>query len=177
MHSIKIFVVVVISLLCLLCLVTIFLPSKVTVSRSIVINTSEAGVANEIEAFKNWKDWYPAFQNPSIASVAIRSNDSSFVEITGDDQRKLIMHLVKAGPENINVVLFEEGKNTSYQFILTPLRTGGTRLNWNVNTTLPWYPWKKITGIFLDQITGPQYADILQNLKIAAEKNHAGLPR
>lgn len=154
-------------------MLTVFLPSKVTVSKSILINATEAAVVKEIDDFKNWKNWYPAFQNRNTA-ITSQKTDSSFVTLTNEKQRKLQMHMVKSGPESIEVFLFDENKkNTvSYQFILSPDRTGKTRLMWNVNTTLSWYPWKKITGIFLDKITGSQYQEVLQNLKTVVEKIH-----
>jgi len=155
--------------------ITLFLPSKVTVSKSILINATEAEVANQIGNFKNWKYWYPAFQNQNIAVTTLQESDSSFVTLTDEKQRKLSMTMTKSGTENINILLFEENKNkVTWQFILSPDRTGQTQLTWNVNTTLPWYPWKKITGIFLDKVTGPQYREILQNLKMAVEMHQEG---
>jgi hypothetical protein len=157
---------------------TVFLPSKVTVSKSILINATEAEVVKEIETFKNWKNWYPGFQNQNIAVTTSQKNDSSFVTLTDEKQRKLSMHMIKRAPENIDVFLFDENKNTvTYQFILSPDRTGKTQLTWNVNTTLSWYPWKKIAGIFLDKVTGSQYQEVLQNLKIAVEKMHQDAPK
>jgi hypothetical protein len=174
MRSIKIFIISVLIMMSFFGIFTVFLPSKVTVSKSILINATEAEVVNEIENFKNWKNWYPGFQNQNIAVTTSQKNDSSFVTLTNEKQRKLLMHMVKPGPENIDVFLSDENKkNTiSYQFILSPDRTGNTQLTWNVNTTLSWYSWKKIAGIFLDKATGSQYQEVLQNLKIAAEKIH-----
>ena len=54
MHSIKVFVISVIIMMGFLAIVTLFLPSKVTVSKSILINATEAEVTKEIGAFKNW---------------------------------------------------------------------------------------------------------------------------
>ncbi|MEP6951510.1 MAG: hypothetical protein ABI863_19625 [Ginsengibacter sp.] len=173
MHSIKMFVIVVIGMLAFLVIVTLFLPSKITVSKSILINANEAEVAGEIGTFKNWKDWYPAFQNQNIVITTSQKNDSSFVTLTDERQRKLSMCMIKPMPENIDILLFAENKNNiTYQFNFFRDRTGQTLLTWNVNTTLPWYPWKKITGIFLDKVTGPQYQQALQNLKAAVEKVH-----
>lgn len=173
MRSIKVFVISLIVMIGFFGMVTLFLPSKVTVSKSILINATEAEVAEEIETFKNWKNWYPAFQNQNIAITTSQKSDSSFVTFIDKKQRKLAMTMIKAGPENIDILLFAENKNNiTWQFILSANSTGQTQLTWNVNTTLPWYPWKKITGIFLDKVTGPQYQEVLQNLKIAVEKIH-----
>ena len=79
-------------------IVTLFLPSKVTVSKSILINATEAEVAKEIENFKSWKNWYPAFQNQNIAITISQKNDSSFVTLTDEKQRKLSMSMIKSGP-------------------------------------------------------------------------------
>ena len=78
-------------------IVTMFLPSKVTVSKSILINATEAEVAKEIENFKNWKNWYPAFQNQNIAVTTSQKSDSSFVTLTDEKQRKLSNAHDKAG--------------------------------------------------------------------------------
>jgi Polyketide cyclase / dehydrase and lipid transport len=173
MRSIKVFVISIIIIMGFLGAVTLFLPSKVTVSKSILINATEADVAKEIETFNNWKNWYPAFQNQDIAVTTFQKSDSSFVTLTDEKQRKLSMTIIKSGPENIDILLFAENKNNiTWQFILSPDRTGRTQLTWNVNTALSWYPWKKITGIFLDKVTGPQYQAALQSLKITVEKMH-----
>ena len=153
--------------------VTLFLPSKVTVSKSVIINATGNEVAKEIETFENWKDWYPAFQKQNTSIKTLQKGDSSFVTLNDGTRTKLSLSMIKQTPENFEIILSEENKNNiTYQFILLPGRTGRTEVTWNINITLPWYPWKKITGIFLDKITGPQYQEALQNLKIAVEKFH-----
>jgi len=87
------------------------------------------------------------------------------------------MTMIKPGPENIDIFLFAKDKNNiTWQFILSVKSTGQTQLIWNVNTIFPWYPWKKIAGIFLDKVTGSQYQEILQNLKKTVELHQEGSP-
>jgi hypothetical protein len=179
MRSVKVFVIGMITILSFLSILTIFLPSKITVSKSIFINAPEAEVTKEINSFDNWKQWYPAFRNHDISVTISQKNGSSFASLTDQKNRQLSMTMVQSAPENINILLSEENKNeVSYQFILMPGLHGQTQLTWNVNTILSWYPWKKIAGIFLDKIKGPQYEEILQNLKTAVENAHQnGLPK
>ena len=74
-----------------LCILTLFLPSKVTVSKSILINATEAEVAKEIGTFKNWKNWYPAFQNhEALVITTPQKGDSSFVTLTDGNAKKII---------------------------------------------------------------------------------------
>ena len=177
MRSLKIFVLIVIITTGFLATLTLFLPSKVTVSKSILIEATGPGVESEIENFENWKKWYPAFQNRNIAIVISKRGDSSLATLIDENQREFSMALVKPEPERIDIFLFEGNKkNVTYQFILSATRTGQTQLTWNINTSFPWYPWEKIRGIFLDKITGPQYQEILQNLKVAVESHQAGAP-
>ncbi len=171
MRRVKLFSILIITLLGFLCLVTLFLPSKVTVSKSVYINAPESKVVQQIDKFKNWKNWNPDFQAKNI-SVIIPDSDSSRVILSDERERKFSMKMIKYGPENIGIILSSENKTpVTYQFIFSNKNTGKTLLTWNVNTTLPWYPWKKITGIFLDKIAGPQYETVLQNLKSVVEQD------
>jgi hypothetical protein len=178
MRSVKLFLTVVILLIVFLAVITVFLPSKITVSKSVVINAPEPEVANQVASFKNWKNWYPAFQNRDITVTEFRQNDRSVVILSDRKQRKLSMTLTRQGPEDFNVLLFVDNRSKiSYQFILLAKNATQTQLTWNINTTLKWYPWEKITGIFLDKVTGPQYRSALQNLKRAAELHHGDSAR
>jgi hypothetical protein len=168
----KLFIIGILILIGFLCLITVFLPSKITVSKWILINANEKTVAMQIDDFKNWKNWYPAFQNKNISVDISQQNDTSFVTLTNENRKKISLVLLKSSPENINILLSEEKRNTkTYQFVLLPNAEEQTRLIWNVNIELGWYPWKKLGGIFLDKVSGPQYEAILQNLKKAAEKD------
>lgn len=168
MRKIKLFFIGIFLLLAFLSLITLFLPSKIAVSKSILINAPEDNVHKQIENFNNWRNWYSAFQNKNIA---IEIRDSSFARITDEKHHTLSMQIIKSQNETVNVVLSgEKGTGVTYQFILAPNGEHKTLLIWNLNTTLSWYPWRRLSGIFLDKITGPQYEATLQNLKEVIEK-------
>jgi hypothetical protein len=171
-RRVKLFIIGVVILLGFLCLITVFLPSKITISRWVLINANEKAVATQINEFKNWKNRYPAFQSKNISAKISSPGDSSFVILTNENEKKLSLALSKSSPEDINIRLTEEDQQPkTYRFILLPGSAGQTQITWNVNIELGWYPWKKLGGIFLDKVTGPQYEAVLQNLKIAAEKD------
>src|SRR5664279_1695215 len=95
MHKVKLFFIAVFILLAFLCLITVFLPSKITVSRSVLINAKENKVAQQIDDFKNWKNWYPAFQNKNISVNISQQNDTSFVTLTNENRKKISLVLLK----------------------------------------------------------------------------------
>jgi hypothetical protein len=172
MRRTKLFFIGVLVLVGFLCLITIFLPSKITISKSARINAGEKAVATEINYFENWKNWYPAFQNKNIRVDIPEQNDSSVAALTNENGQKLTLSILKSTPENIDVLLSDDDGNTkTYQFILSSNAVGQTQVTWNVNIELGWYPWKKSAGIFLDKVTGPRYEAALANLKIALERN------
>ncbi|HEY5405564.1 MAG TPA: hypothetical protein VIJ92_00690 [Ginsengibacter sp.] len=172
MRKAKLFLIGILILVGFLWLITLFLPSKIVVSRWVTIDANENVVAMQINDFKNWKNWYPAFQNKNIHADVSQQNDSTpFVTLTNENGKKLSLVLSKSSQKNINIQLLEDDRNAkNYEFVLLPNNKGQTQLTWNVDIELGWYPWKKLGGIFLDKIIGPQCEATLENLKIAAEK-------
>ncbi|MEO8412449.1 MAG: SRPBCC family protein [Ginsengibacter sp.] len=170
MQKAKIFFIAVFTLFAFLCLITVFLPSGITISRSILIDAKVNKVAVQIEDFKNWKNWYPAFQNKNTRLYTSQRNDTSFAVLTDEKQQRLSLVLLQSVSRSIEVLVLKDNQNRqTYQFVLLPNAEGQTLLTWNVNITLAPYPWKKISGIFLDKISGPQYEAALLKLKRAVE--------
>ena len=93
------------------------------------------------------------------------------VSLKDNKGKRLDLDLIESKPDT-TVIAVESASSTkvNYQFILSANSNGQTLLIWNVNTFMGWYPWRKIKGIFLDKITGPQYQAALVNLKKSAEK-------
>ncbi len=167
------FVFSIVVILILIILASLLLPSKVTISKSVLIKASKTKINSELQDFNNWKNWYPAFQNKNVSVInnPSKSNAINSVSLKDKQGRQLVLDLIESKQDTI-VVAIESQSSTkvNYQFILTAHSNGQTQLTWNVNTALGWYPWEKIKGIFLDKISGPQYQTALENLKQAAEK-------
>ncbi len=157
----------------LILLMSLLLPSKVSVSKSTLINASPVRIDSMIQDFDNWKKWYPAFQNDAVTVVTDPPKPGiiSSVSLKAADEKKMTLNLVESKRET-TVVALESNASTkvNYQFIVTSHGNAQTKLTWNINTTLRWFPWEKIKGIFLDKISGPQYESALAQLKAAAEK-------
>lgn len=170
MRGAKLFLAAVLILLFFISAITIFLPSKITVSKSVIINAEKSVIAEEITNFNNWKNWYPAFQNKNVSIQIFKRNNTSFVNLTNENNQKLRLVVLKSGAEDIEISVNDNKNNSKiYQFLLISNGNGETQIIWNANIFLGWYPWKKIGGIFLDKLTGPGYEVTLQHLKAAAE--------
>ena len=149
------------------------LPSRVTMSKSVLVKASKVKVNAQIQDFNNWKNWYPAFQNEKLTLVNNQPGPGAAITIslTEGGTTRLHLNLMQSKTDTILVVVKSGSPTTvSYQFILKDHSNAQTQLIWNINANLGWYPWEKIKGIFLDKMNGPQYEAALINLKRAAEK-------
>ena len=171
MRQIKLFVIPIFLLLAFLCVATVFLPSRVMVSRTVPINADQQTIAAQVSNFNNWKNWFPLFQDKKIDVEIKQSHDTNYAILRGESQKKLVYTLLNSSPGNIGINISDgENNDETYQFILLTNANGETQTTWNVNIKLKWYPWKKLAGVFMDKIKGPQYEAVLQNLKEATEK-------
>ena len=62
---IKGFFVVLAGLFVFITILSLFIPSKLMVTRAVVINANADKVFNEISNLQNWKHWQPVFINDS----------------------------------------------------------------------------------------------------------------
>lgn len=168
------FIIFLLAVFIVIFLISLLLPSKVTVSKSVDINASKEAVFNQIVNFEEWKNWYPAFkdENISIIKNPPAANTLASVTLKDTNGKSVTLLLVDTSEQTINIDLQSASSTkVNYQFILTPKVNNQTLLTWNVNTNLGWLPWKKIEGILLDKFSGDQYETALENLKKTAE-NH-----
>ncbi len=149
--------------------IALLLPSKVTVSKSVVIAASLENVGAQVKNFNNWKKWYPAFQDKEI-SIHIANDSLIPTAILRDkNNREIKFSMIQNEAGNVNVRVFTDKKITmNYQFVISTDKKG-TLIIWNANIDLGWYPWIRIQGIVMDKLTGPEYDLALQNLKKVSE--------
>lgn len=160
-------------MLCFFFGIALLLPSKVTVSKSIIINAPPLAVAGQIKDFNKWKNWYPALRDEEVSVINFENQKDSLhhsMELRDTKRHSIIYKMIRFSNDTIKIDLqTTDTKTTSYHFIMLPYDKGQTLLTWNINTTLGWYPWKRIQGLVLDKITGPAYISTLQNLKKTVE--------
>ena len=153
-------------------LLSLLLPSKVTVAKSVLINAPKMRVHQQVDDFNNWKNWYPAFQGENI-NVTVNPAKPGIIKsvsLIDNNGKKIRFDLIKSKPDTLDINLKNESSTKiDFQFILSTHSDGQTQITWNVNTTMKWYPWEKAKGIFLDKVSGPQYEAALANLKKAVE--------
>ncbi len=176
MRLIKAFLFGMAGLFILITLLSLLIPSKVNVSRVVVINnTAVDKVYQQVANFDNWKKWHPIF---TVDSAKLYWNPPT---IMGKDSGCIIMHhgrkvsikLISSDSSSIKFLMHAQGEHDiENNIILTPIPSSqSVHVEWRTTTRLHWYPWDKFYAIFLDKISGPGYEAALNNLNAYIEKN------
>ena len=176
MHLIKAFLVGVIGLFIIITLFSLLIPSRVRVSRAVMIsNTSTDAVYQQVASIKNWKNWHPIFTMDSakISSrpAAIAGKDSGYAfNHRGKD---ISITIQSADTGSVQFLLQAEGENDVQNDILITFlpSQNAVQVEWRAITKLHWYPWEKFYGIFIDNLTGTGYEVALNGLKDFIERN------
>lgn len=149
-------------------LMSLLLPSKVTIAKSVLINAPIEKVQNQLIHFDQWKNWYPAFKDENV--IVKNSSNPNSVRLTNNRGKNVDLTITQPNPYLINVdVHSSSSEGVTYEFILTPKAGNKIQLTWNINAQLGWYPWNRIWGIFLDKVSGSQYELALEDLKKVVE--------
>ena len=166
------FVFFLLSVFVIIFVISLLLPSHVTVLKYVEINAPTEKVMNQIVNFEEWKNWYPAFKDENISVIKDSSpkNVLSSVTLKDVNGKSVSLNLLDTSEHIIDIQLQSSSlTKVAYQFVVVPKINNQTQLTWNVNIDLGWLPWKKIEGIFMDKFSGQQYQMALDDLKEAAE--------
>lgn len=174
MKFLKTFVFVVFMLFLMIWFISLFMPSKVMVTRAMVMHARETTIADAICDLKAWPKWNPVFAN-SVKKTAV-SADSRAVGATlswqdAGSQYKFTTEEIT--PTGILLNLSTPGqKPTKHHIVILPLPEHNSyQVEWTALTQLGWWPWQKFAGIFEGNITGPGYEQALGALKKYVEEN------
>lgn len=172
MKRVIVFLTFIITVFVIIFLLSLLLPSNVTVAKTIDINATTETVKQQIIDFSQWRNWYPAFKENDItvAKDSVSDNNLSRAILMDANGKKMTFILADTAQNKISIkVNGPSSTKVDYQFILIHKSDNQTELIWNISVHMGWYPWKKIQGILLDKFSGDQYVAALKDLKDVAE--------
>lgn len=153
-------------------ILSLFIPSRLMVTRAVVINAGADEVFNQIGDLKNWKNWQPVFVNDSSKIKFYLGPDGKSNSCEWESKGRLNKFHITGKQENrVTASLIRDGENDVQNAInILPLPDSSqVQVEWNVIIKLKWYPWEKFYGIFIEKITGQGYEDALNSLKAYVE--------
>ena len=153
----------------MLSLLSLLLPSKVSVTKSVGINAPYSEVYTYVNDFQKWPEWFLPMEEDSSVQITYK-NDHSSVTLKDAKGVELIFEKIPSTADTINIALKSKSSaDVFYQFILIPQSAQKTQIVFNINTYFKWYPWERIKGMFLDKMTGPMYQKSLYQLEKKVE--------
>jgi len=174
MRFIKTFLSILLVLVLILLIISFFLPDKVTVERSMVINAPSQEIFEKINTMRAWQEWSPWFeQDPTMETEFFgpgagigsgykwtsRKLGNGQITITESIPYRLI---------GLELIFDQHGKSET-GFILQPTREG-TLVIWSMDTEMGWNPISRYFGLFMDLMLGSEFQKGLQNLARAVER-------
>jgi hypothetical protein len=172
MRLFKGFFIVLAGLFIFITILSLFIPSKLMVSKAVVINGNADKVFNEISNLQNWKHWQPVFMNDSsqIHFKTDAGGISNYCEWETNG-KKNIVEITGKKNNSVSALLKRSGENDVQNTIsVLPLADSNqVQAEWNVLIKLKWYPWEKFYGIFIEKVSGQGYEDALNSLKTYVE--------
>ena len=164
---IKGFLFVLIGLFIVISLFSLLIPSRVIVTKGVVINTNSTKVFTELRDLKNWQHWLPVFKTDSVRlNCSTGEGLNSFCEWeSGGKINKFRMDSLTS--DKVEVTLMQQEENDVVNTIrIFPLADSNTvQVEWRAITKLKWYPWEKFHGLFIEKMSGDSYDDALKSLK------------
>lgn len=159
----------------LVVVISFFLPSKVHVERSIVINAPAAKVFNEVNSLQKWGAWDPwqakdpnvqnEYSGPESGVGNKNSWTSSHKEVGSGSQT-----IVESIPNEKIVSELDfgnEGKGSG--FFNFSAEGEGTKVVWGMEADLGMNPIAKYFGLMMEGMVAPDFEKGLSNLKAHVE--------
>lgn len=155
-------------------LFSLLIPSRVRITRAVVIQSTASKVYPELADLARWKNWQPVFKADSTA-ITLTAGASGLADAAAWESagKKNLLTITSRNGHAVSATLQRKGESTTeYNISVLPLADSGqVQVEWNVLVKLKWYPWEKFSGIFIEKMTGDGYEAALNSLKQYVENN------
>jgi len=173
MKALKIIGVIILILIVLFFVIALFLPSKLHMEESLVINKPASLVFKQVNNYSNWEKWSPwqetdpemtiTYEGPDLGAGASYSWIS---KVHGNG--KMTIAESKPYESIINELQIMEGETANTNFYFTPTE-GGTQVVWTLDIPKLSYPVERYFGLLMPGIMKKFFSSGLENLRELAE--------
>jgi hypothetical protein len=149
----------------LLCLISLLLPSKSVVSRSIDITGSKHRLQQFVGQANQWRHW-----NKAIKSVDSVGSTLQVDTVNNTLSVENITLRIKKESDSLFTITTSVAKEESMLSNIRIYYGDSTHtLNWKWHFTTKWYPWERFKSIFYDKMFGAVLDSNLTALKKVVE--------
>jgi hypothetical protein len=155
----------------ILSLVVLFLfalfPSTVSVTRVMLINSSEEKILNKISDLRTWKSWNEFVNSPVAKNSLLTKPDSAwadYLRVGGNE-----ISLSGVDRDHVYTLWTRGNRMITGQFTIEAEK-GPPIVIWTMNFNIKWYPWEKLASMFYDKQLGPLMEKSLVQLRDELER-------
>lgn len=147
--------------------ISLFIPSKVLVSRAMKIKAPKEEVMAQISDPAKWKAWFPGTEsatfyaeNGVVKGLVLNQQSKRYLKIAGISRDSVVAEYIGIPQKNV-----ETGWN-----IVPEATADSVSVQWYMEFSLRWYPWEKFASLVFEKQYGPTMEQGLTRLKRIVEK-------
>lgn len=172
MRFIKLAIISIVILFLLVTAISLFIPSKIRISKAVDIISSRENVMLQIVNPTKWKYWFPGADSLELLYI---EGEAKGIIVDSYLHRSIIIR----EKNDSSVLAVYQGVRAREIVngwrIITGDSPGFVTLQWWMDFKLRWYPWEKFSSLFFENIYGVQMEKGLDNLKQLAESNRSSI--
>jgi effector-binding domain-containing protein len=176
MKALKYIGLVLLLLIIMIVAIGLFLPAKIHVERSIVVNTSPEvpfSLINDLSKFNDWSPWYKKDTNAVYTNSEIKTGVGAWISWKSEhpDVGNGKLSITESKPNELIVTKLEfEGWDASNASYLFTTENNTTKITWSMDSDMGYNVIGRWFGLFMDKKVGNDYEKGLAAIKKICEK-------
>lgn len=172
MRYLKMFLVGFGGLFLLLFVFGMLIPSKVKISRGVIVAQPIEVVYDALNDVKTWSHWMPWVKYDSTAVITYSQNSMGpgayFSWQSHHPQNEGRLQIISSTPSEIQILYTlknEKPAKGGFRIEKNEKEADGVQVIWFMEYRLAWYPWERFYGIFADKVWGGLFESGLNEFK------------
>lgn len=152
-------------------LLSLPLPSRLNVSKSVLVNRPASTVMESLSNLQEWKHWNPLLQDSATVYEYEGNNKVAWKAADGNTNT---IELGLYATDSLYVTIATNGKpafNSGFNVLSNTDGGTHTKVDWWIQEELGWMPWEKFYGLFSESLKETYLENSLYALKIYLEKS------
>lgn len=170
MRLIKQFLIGIVGIGLVLFLLSLPLPSTVSVSKSVLVSTKKNIALTSVMNLREWQYWNPLLQD---SNTVYRFEGNQQVKWTAHDGKINSIELKLFSADSAYAVISTNEKQafeSGFSITQHESSTNVTKIDWWIHEDLGWLPWEKFYGLFTESLKEEYLENSMQSLKRYLEK-------
>jgi effector-binding domain-containing protein len=176
MKALKYIGLVLLLLVILIAAIGLFLPAKIHVERSIVVNTTPEvpfNLINDLSKFNDWSPWYDIDTNTAYTNSEHTTGTGAWISWKSEnpDVGNGKLSITESKPNELIVTKLEfEGWDPSGASYLFTTENNTTKITWSMDSDMGYNVIGRWFGLFMDKMIGKDYDKGLVAIKKICEE-------